>query len=134
MTSVLQQVDCSFGRSFKCALRRLIVAHVLDFVYRQLELQETERRKLNINEIITTYTAVKHISAAWDLVPRRVLLKAWLKMGLLSPHQMWEVEDLLNEHRTAVEPVLLPQKGASTHTEEVSNDLRSAAVAKFGSE
>ena len=134
MTSILQPVDCAVGRSFKCALSRLIVLHVLDYVDRMHELPEADRRPFKINEIITAYTAVRLIAEAWDLVPRRAILKVWLKTGLLSPHQIREVEDLLMRLTSTVEPASKPQKGTVTKTEEAANILRFSAVSRLGDE
>lgn len=81
MTSVLQPVECWVGGSFKCALHRLIFVHFLDYVGRMLEQPPDNRRPIKINEVITEYVAVKLIHQAWDLVPHRVILKAWLELA-----------------------------------------------------
>lgn len=87
MTSVLQPVDASIGRSFKCAFRRLLVEHILAYVEKKMALPLVERKPFKMNEAVSTYDAVRLMKEAWDLVPVSVVLNGWLKTGILAPFQ-----------------------------------------------
>ena len=124
MSLVLHPVDYVAGRSYKCAVRRLIVVHFLPHVDKMLVLPETQREPFKITQIITVYTAVKVIAEAWDMVPRRVVLKVWIKTFILSPHHVHDVEDLLVKHKENIDTTLKPQNGSATMTEEEANIIR----------
>lgn len=132
MTSVWQPVDCTIGRSFKCALSRLIVAYLLAHVNNMLSKPPADRVPFKIHEVITANSAVKLIFEAWNLVPRRVVLKVWLNTGLLSLRQVQEVKYLLGTHINIVDKALKPQCGSATRTKEVANKMRSEAVSNLG--
>lgn len=112
MTPLLQPIDCCAVCCFKRALRRLIVVHVVSYVDKTLALSTSERPTLRIMQVITACTALKLIAEAWDLVPRRVVLKAWLEIGSLAPHQAQEVDALLVKHNNSVKKTIKPQRGS----------------------
>lgn len=131
MTSVLQPMNCAVGRSFKSALRRPIVAHVLEYVDRMLEQPADKRWALKIDEVITAYVAVKLVFEAWDMVLRGVIFKARFKTGVLSLHQVQKVEDLLAKHQKTVQPAVHFQRDSATRTEELAYILRCVEVPKL---
>ena len=76
ITSALKAVDFAVCRSFKCAYRRLLVAHILTRVNAALALDENDRMPFKITEVVRAYDTVRILRQAWDLVPKRMVLKA----------------------------------------------------------
>ena len=99
LTSHLQPVDACVGRSFKCIYRRLICRHVLRQVDKLLELPAEERPIFKLSDFVTLYDAFELMAEAWNRVPKRVVLKSWLKSNILAPHQIQEVKDISRECR-----------------------------------
>lgn len=59
MTAVLQPIECAFGCLFTCALRRLLIVHVLSCVDKMFALPATERPTFKITQVVTAYAALK---------------------------------------------------------------------------
>lgn len=131
-TSSLQPVDCAIGRSFKCASRRLLVANILKKVNCAMSVEEVNRVRFKITEVVTAYDALRIILQAWDLVPKRVVLKAWLKTDILSTPQRHDVENLLTTCGNTQEPASPPQYGRVTETEACAAPVRSVASRAVG--
>lgn len=75
ITYALQKIDCAVGRYFKCELRCLMVINVLEAVDAALKCPEAERTKFKMNSVMNMFYDVKIMGKAWDMVPRRVVLK-----------------------------------------------------------
>lgn len=102
------------GSSFKCALRRLMVAYVLAHMDKMFSNPPSDRVSFKSHEAFAAYSAVNSISEAWNLVLRRVALKLWLKTGLLTLQLVQEVKDLLGVDINTVEKALKPERGSAT--------------------
>ncbi|PXF47321.1 Tigger transposable element-derived protein 4 [Gracilariopsis chorda] len=131
-TSALQPVDCAVGRSFKCAYRRLVVSFILSKVRKALAMDAAERPTFKITDFVTAYDALLLMRQAWDMVPKRVILKAWLKTDILSPPQLQDIQRLLGECGNIQEAAMKPQHGRATKTEIVAADARFVAAAERG--
>lgn len=90
MTFVLQTVDETVGRSFKCAFKHLLADYVLAYVNKKWSSGEGTSI-FKMNDAVTTYYAVVLIKKAWDMVPVKVILNYWLKTGILYLIQRAEV-------------------------------------------
>lgn len=96
-TSLLQPFDATIGRSFKCAFQRLLVDHLLAYWEKRMESAAQERPIFKINEAVTTYDVIRLMKEAWDLVPDRVVLNAWVKTDILAPLQLKEIVTLRDD-------------------------------------
>ena len=72
---------------------------------------------LKITDVVTAHDALRIFSEAWDLVPKRVVLKAWIKTDILSTQQRQDVEQLLRSCGNKEESAMRPQFGSVTQTE-----------------
>lgn len=131
-TSALQPVDAAMGRSFKAAFRRLLVNHILEYVDRLLASSAEPVFKLH--QAVTIYDGVRLMAAAWDAVPKSVVLNGWLKVGILAPHQALELRDELSRCRGVREKAQRPLRGTLFDTDRVSAELRAAEAQRRGEE
>lgn len=74
MKSVLQPIDSTVGRSFKCAYTRLLVSHILKYVERNMAVPADQRSVFKLTDSVKTYDAFFMIIRAWDTVPVAVVL------------------------------------------------------------
>lgn len=124
MTSCLQPVDASIGRSFKCAFRRLLVEHILEYVDKLMLLPAEERGTFKIWQAVTTYDAVCMMAKAWNMVPQSVVINGWLQTGILAPFQQEKLKSIRDENITKVEPSFRPPRGSALSTEKAVFTLR----------
>lgn len=64
MKSVLQPVDVNVGRFFKCAFRRSLVEHILNYVDANLILTLEERNTFKIIEAVIPYDGIRSMKQA----------------------------------------------------------------------
>lgn len=126
-TSALQPVDAAIGRSFKAAFRRLLVNHVLTYVEKHIEKED--RPVFKLNKAVTIYDGVRLMAAAWDSVPKSVVINGWRKSGILPQFQVEELEDSLSRCRGLVEKSQRPMRGSLFETDRIAAQLR-ADIAK----
>ena len=74
ITSCLQPVDASIGRSFKCTFRRILFLHTVRYVDKQMEIPSTTRPPFKINSAVSTYDAVCMMAQLWNMAPTSVVL------------------------------------------------------------
>ena len=127
-TSALQPVVCAVGLSFKFAYRRLLVAHIFTRVNADMALDENGHEPFKFTGVVTAYDALRILRRAWDLVPKRVVLKAWLQTYVLSTPKHQDVEQLLRSCGNTQEPAMCPQFGSVTQTEACAANTCSVAT------
>lgn len=86
MTSVLQPVDAAVGLSFKCAFRRLLVAHIITDVEKRMKLYVENRSIFKLTGAVTIFDSFVVMKLAWDMVAMQVVLNSWLTTDILSPY------------------------------------------------
>lgn len=118
LTSELQPVDASIGRSFKCAFRRLLANHILAFVEEKMKIDESVRPPFKLYHAVTTYDAFCMMSKSWNMVPKTVVLNGWLSCKILAPHQVQEIVELRERSVGIVERAVKPQVESSLNSEK----------------
>lgn len=58
------------------------------------------------------------------MVPRSGVLKSWLSVEILAPHQEMEVRDLIDTNDSNKEPAVRPQNSSFTNTEKYAVAVR----------
>lgn len=86
MTSLLQPVDTTEGRSFKVAFRRLVVDHVLSY------LERNKNKDFKLTKLVTIYHGVRLMAKVRDIIPKYGVLNSWIKTKILAPFQSFEVK------------------------------------------
>ena len=66
------------------------------------------------------------------MVPKSVVLKAWLSVGILPPHQEMELRDLIDTNGSNIEPAVRTQHGRSTNTEKCAVAVRAKNARNIG--
>lgn len=84
-TSVLQPVDATILYYFKCAFRRLLVDHLMDYVDKRMEIYGQEHPNFKKNHAVTTYAAIILMKYAWEVFPGSVILSECIKSDIISP-------------------------------------------------
>ena len=132
LTSHLRPVDACVGRSFRCIYRRLICRHMLGKVDELLKIPEENRPVYKLTQLLTIYEAFRMMARAWDEVPKRVVLKSWLKSGILAPHQIREVLDLLETAKDTVEPAMPTRYNTALPSDLDANKIRATCAKRMG--
>lgn len=104
LSSHLQPVNLCVASSFKYLFRKLLINHIkrkTDSIERGTPSQSSSYK---LSRLISVYDGVVLMSRAWDLVPKRVILRGWLKSKILVPHQTRKVKTILQGSATSVEP------------------------------
>ena len=131
-TSHVQPVHACVGRSFKCSSRRLICRYVLRQVDKLLELPAEERPTLKLSDVVTLYDAFELMAEAWNRVPKREVLKSWLKSDILDPHQIQEVKDIMEKVGDTVENAISTRYSSAIPSELVPNKVRATTAKNIG--
>ena len=128
MTSVLQPVDASVGRSFKCAISRLLLDHILRDVNESLELPPAECPQFKLNKVVTVYDALRLLAKAWDMVLRSVILKSWITTQVIGDHMISDVRQLLEKDMGEMAPAMQPLIKSVLSSVALSNRARATAA------
>lgn len=99
-----------------------------------LKTDASSRVHLTITEKVTAYDDCKIIRDSWYLVPKRVVLKAWLKKDIYSPPQHQDNENFLEIGMATQEPEMHPQFGSSSQREVFAVHARIVADLERGLE
>lgn len=126
--SVLQPVGGTIGRSFKAAFQRLLVSHVLNFVNKEKIKDPAQRRTFKITVAVSIYDALNMMRTAWEMVPRKVVLKSWLCGRNLSPYHELLLQDAVQDVKPVLFKANLRQRGRHFDTDMVLYHQRLSAA------
>lgn len=95
MTCVLLQVDASIGKSFKCAFRRLLSAHIVKYTENRVDITAEQCPPFKMSKAVPLYDAVQFMKQAWDDVFMPVVFKELFKWDILTPQHNEKIRRLL---------------------------------------
>lgn len=107
-------------------LQEVASAPYLSKVNAALEVDMDIRGTLTI--IVTRYDAVCILREAWDLVPKGVIINAWLKTDIISLPQRQDIKNLITACGNIKGPALDPQFGPITQNEAAAANERAVAT------
>lgn len=106
MTTAIQPVEESIGRSIKSAFRDLIVNHVLRFVE---NTSFNAQHVFKIYKAVTIYDGVVMMVQVWRMVPKSVILNGWLRCKISATFKDLQVLEIHEDNKGLSEPARKPQ-------------------------
>lgn len=134
MSSRLQRVFIAISRSFKCAFRRVLVNHILQYADSRMNIPALEPRIFQINKALNTYDAVRLMANSYHIVPTSVVLNGWQTARRLAPFRTDEIRDIKENVLQQVKPRFKPQVGSSTLTEKAQEQQHRIIAKEKGEE